>query len=361
MLTKLSLANFRSYKESIFEFSPVLTIIVGPNASGKTNILEAISLLSTGTSFRAELAREMIRESEELMRIRGVVTDPESKRGEDLELEVMVTNGTVQGRKAPYKKMRINKLGRQTATFVGNLPTVLFWPEDLSIIIGSPSRRRSFLDRILTQSHHEYRRSVTQYEKALRVRNRLLKRIKEGETIDQEQLSYWEDVLIAAGTIISEKRRELLDFINTTKLPDDAEHFFSVTYDDSSISRQRLEKYYHEERMAGVTLVGPHRDNFIVYMKKSSSKTQDLAKYGSRGEQRLGVLWLKIAELSYLEQQIGRRPLLLLDDIFSELDQEHRALVTSLLSNQQTIMTTIDTQLVAQEQLRKTKTIKLST
>lgn len=346
MLSKLALSNFRSYTDRLFNFSENLTVIVGPNAAGKTNILEAISLLSTGTSFRADMMREMIREGEELMRVTAALLD-------NTNLEVFVTPGVVMGQKAPYKKLLVNKIGRHLTTFIGHLPTVLFWPEDLALVIGSPSGRRRYLDRVLSQTHREYRRAIGAYEKALRIRNRLLKYIKNGEHIEEDQMTYWNTVLVECGNTITPLRQNYLDFINTIKIPEEKHLSFSVLYDHSLISNERLQKYYVEERAAGVTLVGPHRDDFFILMKEKNGKPKDVARFGSRGEQRLGVLWLKLAELSYLEKQFGKRPLLLLDDIFSELDEKHRKLVTSLLHSQQTIMTTTDQRLISHKVLDK--------
>lgn len=352
MLTKLHLSNFRSYTDKLIELSPELTVVVGPNAAGKTNILEAISLLSTGTSFRAELSREMIREGEELSRVKGIVEQRKpsfAKASEDtqkIELEVLVTTGIVQGQKAPFKKLIVDRLGKHLTTFIGHLPTVIFWPEDLALVIGSPSGRRRYLDRILSQADRSYRRAIAAYEKALRVRNRLLKYIKKGEYIEEDQMTYWNNVLVECATVITPLRRDLLKFINTIVIPEEDHLSFQVEYDHSVLSHERLQKYYVEERAAGVTLVGPHRDDFFILMSERKGKSKDLNRFGSRGEQRLGVLWLKLAELAYLEKMNGSRPLLLLDDIFSELDENHRRLIHSILKDQQTIMTTTDKQYV---------------
>ena len=352
MLTKLHLSNFRSYNDKLIELSPNLTVVVGPNAAGKTNILEAISLLSTGTSFRAELSREMIQEGEELARVKGIIVSSSSPKSlnsptpQKTELEVFVTTGIVGGQKAPFKKLLVDRLGRHLTTFVGNLPTVIFWPEDLALVIGSPSGRRRYLDRVLSQTHREYRRATGAYEKALRVRNRLLKYIKKGEYIEEDQMTYWNGVLVECASVITPLRKQLLDFINTVTIPEEDHLSFQVEYDHSVMSAERLQKYFVEERAAGVTLVGPHRDDFFILMSERKGKSKDLNRFGSRGEQRLGVLWLKLSELAYLEKINGTRPLLLLDDIFSELDENHRKLIHSILPHQQTIMTTTDIRFV---------------
>ena len=180
------------------------------------------------------------------------------------------------------------------------------------------------------------------YEKGLRQRNSLLGAIQEGKA-SRSQLLFWDQLLIKAGGYLTEKRMELIHYINSFELSDVS---YQITYDKSVISESRLEQYKMEELASGTTLVGPHRDDFIVSKYQvSNSKFQiykELAKYGSRGEQRLGVLWMKLAELSFVQEKTGTRPILLLDDIFSELDEGHKQLVMDVVSKQQTIITSAE-------------------
>ena len=150
---------------------------------------------------------------------------------------------------------------------------------------------------------------------------------------------FWDKLLIKNGEHITNAREEFIEYVNKTSSLND--QTFSLEYDKSTISESRLEKYAREEVYAGKTLVGPHRDDFIFKIQDKSAQ-RDLASFGSRGEQRMGVLWLKLAELTFIEEKSGARPTLLLDDIFSELDHDHRDVVMDVIKHQQTIISTAD-------------------
>jgi DNA replication and repair protein RecF len=346
-LATLTLSGFRNYHKRVFTFKNAATVVVGRNAVGKTNILEAIYLLASGDSFRAEKIEEMVNWNYEVSHVGGTVSDT--------ELRVTLTRGELQGRRVQKRGYAVNGVPRRKIDFAGNLTAVIFRPEDVGIITGSPSKRRDFLDGVLIQVDREYRRAAGSYEKGLRRRNRLLDLIKEGD-MDRRALVFWDQLLIKEGNILTEARRQLVDFMNTANVfPKELQ----IAYDPSLISESRLEQYAQAELASGHTLVGPHRDDFKIVSEISNSKFQDpnnnsktikttkigsrdLAVYGSRGEQRMGILWMKMLELMYIEEQTGERPLLLLDDIFSELDSEHDAMVMGLLGKQQTIITTTD-------------------
>lgn len=331
-IDKLTLSNFRCFTKKTFNFSPQTTVIVGPNAVGKTNVLEAIYFLSTGKSFRAKLEREMISYDADFCRVEGEVGET--------NLAIVLTKGLVE-----RKKLMVNDVSKRLVDFAGNLKTTLFGPWDLDLVTESPSVRRRFLDMVLSQVDREYRRAIMSYEKGLRQRNRLLYRIRE-EGLSRSQLLFWDQLLIKNGDYITRERTKFIDYINTTgKL--------KIIYDFSAISEGRLEQYAEEEVAAATTLVGPHRDDFQI-----KDIDRDLATYGSRGEQRMGVLWLKMAELSFVEQRSGERPVLILDDIFSELDHGHRQVVMDIVGKQQTIITTADPHYI--EAIKKVEIIKLS-
>jgi DNA replication and repair protein RecF len=330
ILTALTLEAFRSYHKRSFTFSPETTLLVGPNAAGKTNVLEAIHMLALGKSFRADEDWEIVRWGSEIARLRGRVA---SQDGET-KLELVVTRGEVGGQKTPMKKHLVNGIARRQMDFVGNLRAVLFWPEDLELITDSPSLRRKYLDSVLVQTDREYRRNLLSYERGVRQRNKLLDMISEG-TASASQLLFWNQLLIKSGGFITDTRASYIAFVNAQRM---RAAQFEIVYDKSVISASRLSQYATEEIAAKVTLVGPHRDDFSVKLQ-AGGVARDLSKFGSRGEQRLGVLWLKMAEVSFIEHQTGVRPILLLDDIFSELDAPHRKLVLALVSQQQTIIT----------------------
>ena len=354
-IEKIKLNNFRNFNKETLSFNENTTVIIGPNASGKTNILEAIFVLATGKSFKARVDEEMVKHGSEISRIEGRIgtlrqTFNYEENNEVLEekLEVILTRGeinigTTQVEKVARKKLLINGVPRRLIDFAGNLKVVLFGPWDLDLVTESPSLRRRFLDTVLSQVDRDYRRSIISYEKGLRQRNRLLLRIRD-EGISRSQLLFWNQLLIKNGDLITQKRREFFDFVNATASLND--QIFILDYDNSIISEGRLEQYAVEEVAAATTLVGPHRDDFVFKLKNEKTEKQknerDLSRFGSRGEQRMGILWLKLAELKYIEEKVDGKPTLLLDDIFSELDHEHREIVFGIAKDKQTIITTAD-------------------
>jgi DNA replication and repair protein RecF len=353
-IQKIRLNDFRNFRMKFLEFSPTTTVILGANASGKTNILEGLFLLATGKSFRARVEEEMVNYKKDLARVKGRIgTD-----GEIIDLEAVLTRGLIDIGKShpervPRKRLLINGIPKRLVDFAGNFKVVLFGPWDLELVTESPSHRRDFLDAVLSQVDREYRRSILSYEKGLRQRNRLLLRIRE-EGLSRTQLLFWNRLLIRDGDYISAKREEFINFINNRGGL--KEIHFNLNYDKSAISEGRLEQYAEEEIAAATTLVGPHRDDFI-FETGEPRRSRDLNRFGSRGEQRMGVLWLKLAELAFVEEKSGERPTLLLDDIFSELDHEHRKIVAGIVDKQQTIITTADPHYI--EGLKRVEKIKL--
>lgn len=359
IVKKISISNFRNFKRKIFTFSSKTTVIVGPNASGKTNVLECLHLLSTGKSFRARVETEMIRYGEEIARVKGDFQNPKTS------LETVLTRGEItigenpeRTEKVPRKKLLLNGISKMLYNFAANFRTVLFGPKDLDLVTESPSIRRSFLDGVLSQVDREYRRALLSYEKGLRQRNKLLWQIREELTSNAggSRLLFWDKLLIKNGDYIGQKRAEFIDFANNTATLDSQN--FSLDYDKSAISEARLEQYAQEEIAAATTLVGPHRDDFIMRVKEQESKrARELARFGSRGEQRMSVLWLKLAELEFIKEKTEEIPTLLLDDIFSELDHEHRKVVMKTVDDQQTVISTADPHFI--QGLKKVEKIEL--
>lgn len=308
-------------------------------------------MCATGKSFRAVADREVISWEQDVSHIESKIT---GQGGKDI-LALMITNGEIEGQKVPLKKYVVNGVSRRMIDFVGHVRAVLFWPEDLELVTDSPSLRRRYLDSVLVQVDREYRRNLMSYERGLRQRNKLLDLIQEGKA-HRHQLSFWDQLLIKAGGCLTDKRAEFIDFVNRYTV---AGVSYTLQYDKSIISEMRLDQYKEEEVAAKATLVGPHRDDMQFLIHDKNEEGLDLSKYGSRGEQRLAVLWLKLGELSYIESQTGERPTLLLDDIFSELDEEHRRLVRELVGKQQTIVTSTDLEILAHFQEKDVKMIEL--
>ncbi|MBP9702545.1 DNA replication and repair protein RecF [Candidatus Woesebacteria bacterium] len=343
-LERLILKNFRSYKQATHHFGEV-TLLIAPNGSGKTNLLEAIYLLATGISDRAGKIEEMISWDGELGSVSGIVED----KSERSDLSVVLTRGVYMGKRTPKRRYLVDGVGRARATFVGHLPATLFRPEDMRLLEGSPSRRRGYLDLAIGMAHPEYLRALSVYEATLKRRNRLLDQIRDGIS-KRVELAYWDQSLIKNGEILTNYRRGYIEYLNDhIKVPFGE---YCIEYKSSAISPSRLLQYADAEVAVGYTLVGPHKDDFILISNHKFSNSQidnniDLMTYGSRGEQRLGVLFLKIGGMEYLEEKRGVKSLLLLDDIFSELDQEHRIEVVRLMEGRQVILTSAEDETTA--------------
>ncbi len=332
----VNLQNFRSYEKRKFEFV-MRNVIVGANGAGKSNLIEVIYLLATGKSFRADHDREMIAHGQQF----SILNFQFLINSEILNFQISITD---------RKKFEINGIPRRQIDFVGRVRAVMFGPADMDLVSGSPSVRRRYLDFVISQVDREYRRSLVSYEKGLRQRNKLLDLIRDGLAA-RNQLFFWDRLLVKDGQYLTDKRAE---FLATT----------GFSYDKSEISEARLAQYAASEVAAGSTLVGPHRDDFIFKTSPltpllNSGEGRDVSKFGSRGEQRMAVWWLKQKEIEYLtnnqetdskKQTIPNKqfPILLLDDIFSELDHKHREEVIEFVGKYpgQVIMTSADEHMV---------------
>lgn len=359
LVTDLTLHYFRNLNKKRLTFSPQTTVIVGPNGAGKTNILESLYFLATGKSFRADQDREMIQFGQELCR----VTAPVINNSRDDALEIILTRGEVMGIKTAIKKYSVNGVGKRMVDFVGMLKVVLFWPEDLELITSSPSLRRRYLDYVLIQVDREYRRTLQSYERGLRQRNKILEAIKLHGG-HRHQLIFWDQLLIKSGEYLTRKREEYVTFLNAFTMPDQGGNktIFRIQYDKSIISEGRLEQYQEQEVAAETTLVGPHRDDIVFEIGDHTTdgiSWRNIAHFGSRGEQRLAILWIKLGELSYIESVTGDKPILLLDDIFSELDRPHRQYIFDVIHAQQTILTATDVDPLARNELADYRLISL--
>lgn len=317
-IKNLHLRNFRNYDDRQFDFDNQ-TIIVGKNGVGKSNILEAIYLLAVGKSFRADRDFEMVKHNTQYSIINAQCN------GIDLKITI-----------SDRKKFEVNGVARRMQDFLDNLRAVLFTPSDMDLISGSPGSRRRYLDFVIAQADRDYRRSLISYEKGLRQRNRLLEHIREG-LATRSQLFFWDRLLIKNGEYITVAREKYLHQLANEK--------YSAVYDKSIISETRISQYEKEEVAAATTLVGPHRDDFLIFYESA-----DVSKYGSRGEQRMAMLWLKMGELKYITKEQDM-PILLLDDIFSELDHIHREEVLQIVAQHQlgggqSIMTSADEHLL---------------
>jgi len=224
-IKSISLKSYRNYSKKNLDFSKSISLLLGKNGTGKTNLLEAISMLATGKSIRAKREQEMILYGQELARVSGDINGD--------SLEVVVTTGEVQGERVPKKKYLVNGASKRKMDFVGRFRVVMFRPEDIELVLGSPSNRRNYLDSVLEQVDREYRRSNLSYQKGVRQRNKVLERIREGEA-DRQQLLFWNKLVIKNGEIVSLKRKEFIEFVNH-KLKEKKSQL-QLLYDESVMS-----------------------------------------------------------------------------------------------------------------------------
>ena len=293
--------------------------------------MEAVYLLSISKSLRVESEDELIDNQAEFTRVEGFLSEPET------ELLVLINRPTEQV--TFRKKVLVNGIPKRTIDFIGNLPAVIFYPSDINLVTGPPSLRRWHLDLALAQIDVNYKKALTSYEQFLTARNKVLKKIREGHG-RLDELTYWTDELIKNGLKISQKREEFFNFINLLETPLGK---FKFKHNQSEISEERLQQTNGREVAAAATLIGPHRDDYKILLEQ-----KDMAHFGSRGEQRTATLAFKLAQLEHMAKILGKRPILLLDDVFSELDANHRAYVVETVSKQQTIIATVELENIPQ-------------
>lgn len=283
---------------------------------------------------------DCISEGQDFARIEAEVREKEGSVG------LVVILATRESRFS--KKYLVNNVSRRLVDFASRFPSVLFTPEDLEIITDSPSIRRNYINSILVQTDKKYRVSLGIYEKAIRHRNRMLYLTREGKKyFGPAEFEYWDNIVIQNGNIVTEARDKLINHINEFE----KEVFpFDIYYDKSTITSERLAKYYDAERASATTLVGPQRDDFFFRFRGTEKA---ISEFGSRGEQRLTIFQMKIIEAFYIKEKTDIVPTLLLDDIFSELDSTNIHRVLDLLPHQQTILTTTHKEFVPKKILEK--------
>lgn len=368
-LKHLSLTNFRNYLHLELDLPPGLILLQGDNAQGKTNLLEAIYVLATSRSPHAQADRQMIRwgaEEEPLpfARLMGQVQKADGPR----HIEIVLVKAPVQGGRGNrlQKQIRVNGLRRRALDLVGEVNVVLFSPQDIDLVGGSPGLRRRYLDATLCQIDPRYCQALQQYNRILTQRNHLLRQLQEGRA-GVDELLFWDQGLVEQGSVIIARRQEVvrgLDQLARAIHLDvtGGEEQLSLSYVSSfardgtrrsyqlplephphgegitAAFRAHLKERQGEEIARGMTLVGPHRDDlrFTVH-------GVDMGVYGSRGQQRTIVLSLKLAEAELMKAETGEQPILLLDDLMSELDGVRRRYLTRRLGQyQQAILTTTD-------------------
>ncbi len=331
IVKSLELMNFRNYERLSIDFDPSTNIIYGDNAQGKTNILEAICVSGTSRSHRGSRDREMIRFGQEEAHIRTLVEKDSNEYRIDIHLK-----------KNHSKGIAINKIPiKKSSELFGILNIIFFSPEDLSIIKSGPDKRRHFIDMELCQIDRIYLYNLTEYNKTLNQRNKLLKDISFNKKL-ADTLPVWDDKLAEYGAKIIKRREQFVEEIAPvvsvlhSRISGDREEV-TLTYEKNVSAegmREALDFSYDNDLRLGSTTNGPHRDDL-----RFDLGGVDLRKFGSQGQQRTAALSLKLSEVTMMEKETGEKPVLLLDDVLSELDSRRQKDLLGSLSDTQTMIT----------------------
>ena len=343
-LKSIELHQYRNYDSLQLQIGAGVNIFIGPNAQGKTNLLEAIHVLALTKSHRTSKDRELIAWNGKSAVIRAEL---ERKYGHTtLELQL-----STQGKKAKLNGLEQRKL----SAFIGSLNVVLFAPEDLDIVKGAPGVRRRFMDMEIGQVHPGYLYDLQQYQKILQQRNNYLKSTDSSKA-QLDLLAVWNEQLATYGVKMMQKRKNFIYHLQqwaekihagitagTEKLEvayhPSFQHETRDEEDATSLFQQfmiKLTQNKDQEFRRGVTLIGPHRDDLAFTING-----KDVQSFGSQGQQRTAALSLKLAELELMRVEIGEYPILLLDDVLSELDQQRQTqLIETFQSRVQTFITT---------------------
>jgi len=350
-LANVSLFDFRNYAELDLGLERSATVFFGGNAQGKTNLLEAVALTALTRSPRTQQAAEVVRFGQNAARVTcGVQTEAGRNA-----LEVRIILNPSEGGVRASRRFTVNGIPRRSTDMIGALRVVLFWPDDLQLIKGSGEGRRRFLNTLLSQIDGNHAGELNRYSHVLEQRNALLRAIREGRQ-STDALDYWTNALAESGaTIMVERQRRLLEL----------QPIAAAYHRELSDDRERLELRYRpagarigeapqelvsqqlkaamldardEEIGRGQTVVGPQRDDVEVWLEDHEARL-----FASQGQQRSAVLSLKLAELQYLADVTGEQPVLLLDDVMSELDPARRErLLAALQPGPQALITAAD-------------------
>lgn len=378
----LSLTNFRNYTRLELDFPGHTILLQGDNAQGKTNLLEAIYYLATTRSPHAGAEHELVNwlaENQDLPHARLVA---QVRKGDGLlRIEITLVKTQVgglnrfEGTPGPrYRKhIKVNGVDKRALDLIGQVNVVLFLPEDIILVSGSPSGRRRYLDATLCQIDPHYCRLLQRYNRVLTQRNHLLRTLRERQG-DLDQLLFWDRSLVESGAYLIARRQEVIDELDrlaqavhleltgqkerlrlryvpsfdTSRPPSDYQLPLALDlpsepglYQSGQVAEAfgaQLHAIRRQEILQGMTLIGPHRDDL-----RFSVGGVDLTIYGSRGQQRTAALALKLAEVKLIAQKVGEQPILLLDDVMSELDDARRGYLMQMVNGaQQAILTTTD-------------------
>lgn len=334
-IEKLSMRNYRNYNSQVVEFDSGLNIIVGSNAQGKTNILEAIFFLVLGKSFKTSKEKEVIKWNEENSYIQGDF----KRKYRDVKIEEYFD-------KKSKKSIKIDGIAiKRIGELLGQVNAVFFSPDELKLIKDSPEERRRFLNIAISQTNKRYFYLLGRYEKILANRNKLLKTSKDIEVL-KDTIDIWDRSLCEISEKIAHERKIFIEEL--APLAKMAHNYISggkeeleIVYYTMDIKEdyyktmlKTLQKNLLKDFKLGYTSIGVHRDDLDIYLNGVEVKN-----FGSQGQQRTTSLSLKLAELEIIKNRTGEYPILLLDDVFSELDSERRKKLLNFTSKTQTILT----------------------
>jgi DNA replication and repair protein RecF len=351
MINSIRLQNFRSYGDSAFEFEPTTNIVVGPNASGKTNLLDAVYFSALGHPVR-KLDDSYIKHGKDWARIDAVTGDNQKRT-----IKITKENARIQ------KKFEIDDLIKSRLPADQMLPAVLFEPNQLYRLTMSPEVRRTFIDDLCSLIHPEAAKQNRDYQRTLLQRNRLL---KQSRNSTRQDIFAWNVKICELGEQVAGSRQDVIARLNSTL----SKYYSSIsgnnekmqlTYESkqntenyASSMLAKLEKDIDIDVARGFTGIGPHRDDIAIAVNNEVVKN-----FASRGETRTLVLALKKCETKLIEEATNKKPILLFDDVFSELDGKRRKLLTGFISDYQSIITTTDADIIDKTYAQKTNLIKL--
>lgn len=361
-IKNLALVNYRNYEKTELTFENKVNVILGENAQGKTNVMESIFVLSMAKSHRTSNDKELIKWDEEYAKITG---DLERKSGL-FTLELVISK---KGKKAKHNHIEQQKLSQ----YVGAMNTVMFAPEDLNLVKGSPQVRRRFIDMEIGQVSPVYMHDLTRYQKILHQRNQYLKQLQLRKQSDQALLDVLTMQLSEAAAKILKKRFEFLQLLQKWAEPihqgiSRGIETLKIEYKNSidvseneelskmiEAYQEKFDKIKNREIDRGVTLAGPHRDDLVFYVND-----KDVQTFGSQGQQRTTALSLKLAEIELIHSEIGEYPILLLDDVLSELDDYRQShLLNTIQGKVQTFVTTTSIDGINHDTLKEAATYKV--
>ena len=364
-LNQLVLCNFRCYADCEINFTDRVNLIVGENAQGKTTLLEAIYFLSMAKSHRTYPDNELVRHNESWFYLKGQVaamegahTNPEPHNLQPSHLMTVEVSNELSGK----KRFKFNGvLQKKLSQWIGQFNVVFFSPESLTLVKGSPADRRRFIDILISQINSAYLNSLQNYQFALKQRNELLKQIRSKQA-SPEFLDPWDDILIAEGISIIQTRVRIFSQLKAYIRAKHAEltgnrEILDLKYQpspekiDGAMGQEAAELFHRGlqssrsyDILRGMTSLGPHRDDFKLILEAQSAGTmyfQEAKAFGSQGQQRTIALALKLGELELIRETTSKTPIVLLDDVFSELDEERSSFLFQLLGrlNAQTFIT----------------------